>query len=196
MRTHSNPISIHQPGRGSGITQDNYDNLPVLCLSEDRETLHSLLTAIYPTDVAYPRTLDGMINTHAAAKKYGMSSALTLFRACRTSLAPVVTTDNALLAFFLAFNSGLKEEALEAVRLCLPLPLTFAALGEQLHNASGPALEALWRYRNAASCAISKGVMAHKKEVGDLRDWSSPHDRRGRCAEIGTSPQAPSSQLG
>ena len=171
-----------------GITRDTYDDLPVLCLSEDRETLHSLLTAIYPTNVAYPRTLDAMMKTHAAAKKYGMSSALTLFRAY-TGAAPVVTTENAFLAFFLAFNRGLKEEALEAARICLTLPLTFEALGEELCNASGPALKALWRHRKAASRAIAEGVMAYKIEVGDLRGWSSPHDRRGRCAELGLGPR-------
>jgi hypothetical protein len=171
-----------------GITRDNYDNLPVLCLSEDRETLHSLLTAIYPTDVAYPQTLEAMMKTHAAAKKYGMSSALTLFRTYSTSVAPVVTTENAFLAFFLAFNRGLKEEALEAARLSLSLPLAFEALDEELHNASGPALEALWRHREAALRAIVEGVMACRTEVGDLRGWSSPHDR-SCCARLGPRPK-------
>jgi hypothetical protein len=171
-----------------GITRDNYDNLPVLCLSEDRETLHSLLTAIYPTDVAYPRTLEAMMTTHAAAKKYGMSSALTLFRTYCTSVSPVVTTENAFRAFFLAFNSGLKEEALEAARLSLSLPLTFEALDEELYNASGPALEALWRHREAALRAIVEGVMAYKTEVGDLRGWCSPHDR-SCCAKLGSRPR-------
>jgi hypothetical protein len=171
-----------------GITRDNYDNLPVLCLSEDRETLHSLLTAIYPTDVAHPRTLEAMMKTHAAAKKYGISSALTLLRTYCTSVVPVVTIENAFRAFFLAFNMGLKEEALEAARLSLSLPLTFEALDEELYNASGPALEALWRHREAVLRAIVEGVMAYKIEVGDLRDWCSPHDR-SCCAKLGPRPR-------
>ncbi|KAF8504581.1 hypothetical protein F5888DRAFT_1656888 [Russula emetica] len=170
-----------------GITRDNYDNLPVLCLSEDRETLHSLLTAIYPTDVAYPRSLEAMMKTHAAAKKFGMSSALTLFRTYCTSVAPVVTTENAFRAFFLAFNKGLKEEALEAARLSLSLPLTFEALDEELYNASGPALEALWRHREAGLRAIVEGVTACRTEVEDLRGWSS-HDR-SRCAKNVSRPR-------
>ena len=172
----------------TGITRDNYDNLPVLCLSEDRETLHSLLTAIYPTDVAYPRTLEAMMKTHAAAKKYGISSALTLFRTYCTSVAPVVTIENAFRAFFLAFNMDLKEEALEAARLSLSLPLTFEALDEELYNASGPALEALWGHREAALRAIVEGVRACKEEVGDLRGLSSPHDR-SCCAKLGLRPR-------
>jgi len=171
-----------------GITRDNYDNLPVLCLSEDRETLHSLLTAIYPTDVAYPQTLEAMMKTHAAAKKYGISSALTLFRIYCTTVAPVVTIENAFRAFFLAYNTGLKEEALQAARLSLPLPLTFEVLDKELYNASGPALEALWRHREAALRAIVEGVMACKTEVGDLRGWSSPHDR-SCCAKLGPRPR-------
>jgi hypothetical protein len=172
----------------TGITRDTYDNLPVLCLSEDTETLHSLLTAIYPTDVAYPQTLEAMMKIHAAAKKYGMSSALTLFRTYRTSVVPVVTTENAFQAFFLAFNRGLKEEALEAARLSLSLPLSFEALGEELYNASGLALEALWRHRKAATRAIVEGVKACKIEVEDLRGWTLPHDRSS-CTEPGPRPQ-------
>lgn len=171
-----------------GITRDNYDDLPVFCLSEDRETLHSLLTAVYPTDVAYPRTLEAMMKTHAAAKKYGMSSTLALFRTYCTSVAPVVTTENAFRAFFLAFNLGLKEDALAAARLTQALPLTFEALDEELYNASGPALEALWRLREATLRAIVEGVMACRTEVGDLRGWSSPHDR-SCCAELGSRPR-------
>jgi hypothetical protein len=171
-----------------GITRDTYDNLPVLCLSEDTETLRSLLTTIYPTDVVYPQTLEAMMKTHAAAKKYGMSSALTLFRTHCNVVAPVMTTKNAFRAFFRAFNSGLKEEALEAARLSLPLPLTFEALDEELYNASGPALEALRGHRKATSQAIGRGVKAYKIEVGDLRGWSSPHNRSG-CTELGPGPQ-------
>jgi BTB/POZ domain len=159
-----------------GITRDNYDNLPVLCLSEDRETLHLLLTAIYPTDVTYPRTLEAMMKAHAAPRKYGMSSVLTLFRTY-CSVAPVVTIENAFRAFFLAFNRGLKEEAHEAARLSLPLPLTFEALDEELYNASGPALEALWGHRLAVSRAVVEGFTACRTEVGDLQGWFSPHNR-------------------
>src|SRR5712675_3191661 len=46
-----------------GITRDKYANLPVLCLPEDRDTLHSLLTFIYPTNVAQPRTLESTMKT-------------------------------------------------------------------------------------------------------------------------------------
>ena len=163
----------------SGITRDNYDNLPVLCLSEDTDTLHSLLTAIYPTDVAYPRTPEAMMKTHAAAKKYGMSPTLTLFRTNYTRSVPIMTTENAFRSFFLAFNKGLKEEALEAARLSLSLPLTFESLGKELCNASGLALKALWKHRKVSLWAILEGVGACILEVGDLRGWCLPHDRSG-----------------
>ena len=166
----------------SGITRDNYDNLPVLCLLEDTDTLRSLLTAIYPTDVAYPRTLEAMMKAHAAAKKYGMSSALTLFRTC---VAPVVTTKNAFQAFFLAFNTGLKEEALEAARLSLSLPLTFESLGEELYNASRPALEALRRHRETVTQAIVKSVLAYEINFEDVRGWTLHHDgSTSGCTEL------------
>src|SRR5260221_3044 len=117
------------------IRRDSYDDLPVLCLSEDCDTLHSLLTAIYPTDIGYPRTLEAMMKTYAAARKYCMSSVLTLFRTYRSGRVPVVTTANAFRAYLFAFNEGLREEALDAARLTLTLPQTFETYGKDLCNA-------------------------------------------------------------
>ncbi|KAI9511500.1 hypothetical protein F5148DRAFT_1146821 [Russula earlei] len=166
--------SLHSSGNPDndlGITRDNCDTLPVLCLSEDRETLHSLLTAIYPTEVAYPQTLEALMKIYAATKKYEMSSALALFRTYSTRVAPIMTTKNAFRAYIFAFNEALKEEALEAARLTLSLPHTIETYGEDLCIASGPALYALWRHRQVVSQAIGKGVQACVEEVGDLRGW-------------------------
>jgi hypothetical protein len=74
-----------------GIKRDIRGNLPVLCLSEDRDTVHRLLTAIYPIDIVYPQTFETMIKTFAAARKYGMPSVLALFRTYCSRVAPVVT---------------------------------------------------------------------------------------------------------
>jgi len=172
------------------IKRDSYDGLPVLCLSEDCDTLHSLLTAIYPTDIGYPRTLEAMMKTYAAAKKYCMSSVLTLFRTYRSGMVPVVTTANAFRAYLFAFNEGLREEAFEAARLTLTLPQTFETYGKDLCNASGPALQALWRHRQASLRAVGIGIRDCVMEVGDLRGWrnSSPRDK-SCCAEPGTRPR-------
>jgi hypothetical protein len=115
-----------------------------------------------------------MKKTHAAAKKYGISSALTLFRTYCTSMAPVITTENAFLALFLAFDSGLKEEAHGAAWLSLSVPLAFEPLNEELCNASGFALEVLWRHRVAALRAFIEGFTTCRIEFGDidLRNWS------------------------
>jgi len=62
---------IHHPSIDNQleITRDKYADLPVLCLPEDHDTLHSLLTFIYPINVARPRTLESIVKTCAAAKK-------------------------------------------------------------------------------------------------------------------------------
>ena len=65
-----------------GIKRDTRGNLLVLCLSEDRDTVHRLLTAIYPIDIVYPTTLE-TIKTFAAARKYGMRSVLARFPTSR-----------------------------------------------------------------------------------------------------------------
>jgi BTB/POZ domain len=173
-----------------GIRHDTHNNgLPVLCLSEDRDTLHRLLTAIYPTDVVYPQTLEVMIKTFAAARKYCMSSVLSLFRTYCDRVAHIVTTENAFRAYLFAFSEGLKEEALEAARLTLSQPQTFETYGEDLCQASGPALKALWKYRQLAVVTARFGVQECMLEVGDLRSWkfSSPRDK-SCCAGLGPRP--------
>ncbi|KAI9508166.1 hypothetical protein F5148DRAFT_941609 [Russula earlei] len=151
-----------------GITRETYDNLPVLCLAEDRDTWHSLLTAIYPIDVVPPRSLDDILKTCGAAKKYNMPSALTRIRA-HSSLAPVLTRQDAFRTYALAFNEGLKEEALEAALWTLSLPQTIEFYGDDLSIASGPALYTLWRHREKALKAIKIGIEECKEDVGDLR---------------------------
>ena len=156
---------------GIVIRRDNRSNLMVLCLSEDRDTVHRLLTAIYPVDIVSPQTFETMIKTFAAARKYDTPSVLTLFRAYCGRVAPVVTAENAFRAYVFASNEGLKEEALEAAQLTLSLPQTFETYGASLRNASGPALRALWKHRKLAVQAINSGVRLCLNEVGDLRDW-------------------------
>ncbi|KAI9511498.1 hypothetical protein F5148DRAFT_1321161 [Russula earlei] len=172
------------------ITRDNYDNLPVLCLPEDRDTLHSLLAAIYPTDVVHPQTLEAMLRTCSAARKYNMSSALVLFRTYSTRVAPVLTTQNAFRAYALAFNEGLKDEALEAALWTLSLPQTIEFYGEDLSIASGPALYTLWRHRESAWKAIEIGIQEYTENVGDLRGWlSSSHGTHDSFPDLGPDPR-------
>ncbi|KAI9441453.1 hypothetical protein H4582DRAFT_1384690 [Lactarius indigo] len=154
-----------------GIRRDIRGNLPVLCLPEDRDTVHYILTAIYPVDIVYPQSFETMVKTSVAARKYGMPSVLALFRTYCNRVAPVVTAENAFCAYVLASNEGLKEEALEAAQLTLSLPQTFETYGSSLCNASGPALLALWKYRRMAVQAIKHGVDLCLEEVGDFRDW-------------------------
>lgn len=188
----SQPGQPLDPDKELGIRHDSYDDLPVFCLSEDRDTLHSLLSAIYPTDVVYPPTLEAMMKTYAAARKYSMASALTLFRTYCTGMAPILTTENAFRAYLFAFDEGLKEETLEAARLTLFLPQTFETYGQDLRNASGPALEALWKHRRASIQAVQRGIQACMHEGRDLRAWkakSTPRDKSCSCTELGPRPR-------
>ena len=165
------------------IKNDTRGNLPVLCLSEDRDTIHCLLTAIYPIDIVYPQTFETMMKTFAAARKYGMPSVLALFRTYCSRVAPVVTAENAFRAYVYASNEGLKEEAIEAAQLTLLRPQNFENYGSSLWNASGPALRALWKHRRMAAQAIMRGVDLCLEEVGDLRDWklNLPSDKSQGC---------------
>ncbi len=169
-----------------GIKRDIQGNLPVLCLPEDRDTVHRLLTAIYPIDIVNPQTFETMTKTFAAARKYDMPSVLALFRIYCSRVAPVVKAENAFRAYVFASNEGTKEEALEAAQLTLSLPQTFETYGSDLCNASGPALRALWKHRGMAVQAIKRGIDLCLKEVGDLRDWklNSPGDENWDCCIV------------
>ncbi len=169
-----------------GIKRDIQDNLPVLCLPEDRDTVHRLLTAIYPIDIVNPETFETMTKTFAAARKYGMPTVLALFRIYCSHVAPVVNAESTFRAYVFASNEGLKEEALEAAQLTLSLPQTFETYGSDLCNASGPALRALWKHRGMAVQAIKRGIDLCLKEVGDLRDWklNSPGDKSRNCCIV------------
>ena len=179
-RSSSSSFKTYAEALERGIKRDI--PLPVLCLSEDRDTVHRLLTAIYPIDIVYPQTFETMMKTFAAARKYGMPSVLALFRTYCSCVAPVVTAENSFRAYVFASNEGLKEEALEAAQLSLSLPQTFETYGSSLCNASGPMLLALWKHREIAVRAIKRGVDLCLEEVGDLRDWkvNSPGDK-GCC---------------
>jgi hypothetical protein len=178
---------------GSSWCRDRDRDLPVLRLTEDRDTLHRLLTAIYPTEVVYPQTLEVMMRTFAAARKYNMSSVLALFRTYCDRVARIVTTENAFRAYLFAFGEGLCEEALEAAGLTLSQPQTFESYGEDLRQASGPALKALWKHRQLAFVAIGFGVQDCVAEVGDLRGWKATScslrvGDKSCCTEMGTRP--------
>ncbi|KAH9067811.1 hypothetical protein EDB87DRAFT_1827781 [Lactarius vividus] len=162
-----------------GIKHDIRGNLPVLCLPEDRDTVHRILTAVYPVDIVSPQSFDLMVRTFVAARKYGMPSVLARFRKFCNHVAPIVTSENAFRAYVLASNEGLKEEALEAAQLTLSLPQTFETYGSSLCSASGPALLALWKYRGMAVQAIKHGIDLCLEELGDFRDWrlTLPGDR-------------------
>src|SRR5712671_6654536 len=145
-------------------------------LTKASPVFKKLLSEIhYPTNVARPRTLESIMKTCAAAKKYSMPSASALFRAMAycPRMASVVTTQNAFRAFALAFEEGLTDEAFEAALGTLSLPHTIETYREDLCIASGPALYALWRYRPKSSQAIATGIQECVTEVGDLRDWLS-----------------------
>jgi hypothetical protein len=170
------------------IKRDTRGSLPVLCLSEDRDTVHHLLTAIYPIDIVYPQTFEA-IKTFAAARKYGMPSVLARFRTYCSRAAPVVTAEDAFRAYALASNEGLKEEALEAAQLTLSLPQTFETYGSSLCDASGPALLALWKHRGIVLQAIERGVDQCFIEVGNLRDWKLNFSGSKDCCVATVPPQ-------
>src|SRR5712675_845171 len=123
-------------------------NKPVINLTEDSETLHRLLTLLYPIEHSTPETLEDALSLLVACQKYQMDSTIARIRSLlKDHEPPLFTAQNSFRAYGVARQYHLKEEALVAGRLTLERSLDFDECGEDLHFISGADLVKLWRYR-------------------------------------------------
>ncbi|KAF8262673.1 hypothetical protein EI94DRAFT_663142 [Lactarius quietus] len=86
--------------------------LPEVQLSESSTILSSLLTFIFPETPILPSTLEETMELLSVAQKYEMSSVLTHIRgALSRQRPPSINSENAFLAYSLAQEHELREEA-------------------------------------------------------------------------------------
>jgi len=128
--------------------QEQGQNKPVINLVEDSNTLHRLLTMLYPIEHSTPKTLEDALSLLAACQKYQMDSTITRIRyLLKDHEPPLFTVQNSFQVYGVTRRYHLKEEALVAARLTLERPLDFDECGEDLRFISGADLIKLWRYR-------------------------------------------------
>jgi hypothetical protein len=148
IRDASDPIGV--ASSTSAQTQ-----LPEVQLPESSAILSSLLTFVFPVAPLLPSTLEETMELLSVAQKYKMSSVLTHIRGSLSlSNPPFINPENAFLAYSLAQEYALREEATQAARLTLEITLTIANLEDKLTIMPGAYLYELWKYHQRVQAKL------------------------------------------
>lgn len=124
------------------------DGLPLVRLSEDGETLHSLLMMLYPIPSVVPSGYDKALELLAASQKYDMSGVQSSIRTEIKSWGHVVLTGTvAYRAYAISSRAKLLPEMETSARHTLDFPMTLEYLSDELSLFEGWALRDLVRYR-------------------------------------------------
>ena len=145
-------FSLPQPA-----TDTTQNSRPIVDLAENSKVLAAVLSAIYPhTSVAAnPLSLDDLIATLDAARKYDMVTAL---RRLMDSTCTETLRNSPVEAFCAAYSRKLREAAQIAARASLKNRLTFEDIGDKLQYINGPAIHRLWKFHSACSAAAVEAI--------------------------------------
>ncbi|KAH9037152.1 hypothetical protein EDB84DRAFT_1481540 [Lactarius hengduanensis] len=136
-------LSLPQPSNDEVV-----DGLPVVCLSEDAETLNSLLMTLYPIPFVVPNNYHKVLAVLAASQKYDMAGVQSSIRTEIENRGPIVLTGTeALRAYVVSSGAKLLPEMKTSALLTLHSPLTLEHLGDELPLFEGWALRDFVRYR-------------------------------------------------
>jgi hypothetical protein len=109
------------------------ESLLVVNIPESKDTLYSLLTFIFPVTPTLPSTAEKIMELLAVAQKYEMNSVMSHIRgAISRQDPPFLCSETAFHIYFLAQQYGLHQEAVQAARVTLRLPMTIEGLGDKL----------------------------------------------------------------
>jgi hypothetical protein len=145
IRTASNPYNTDIV-----VNADAPPSLPVVPLSESGDILSSLLSFILPITPHLPSTTEKIIQVLSAAQKYEMDLVLSHIRdhiARRDP--PLIREETAFNVYAHANHHGLIQEALQAARFTLKLPMSIEDLENKFDILSGSALHELWVYHQS-----------------------------------------------
>jgi BTB/POZ domain len=134
---------------------ETIDGLPVVDLSEDAETLDSLMSMLYPVPPEIPKTNDNILALLAASQKFEMDSVQSSIRAQvkhKGLLSPKGA--EAFRVYALACQKKLIPEMKTAAYLTMGYPFTFEYLGEALRSFEGWALRDLASFRQLCTDSL------------------------------------------
>lgn len=133
--------------------------LPEVQLPEYSAIISSLLTFVFPVTPVVPSTLEETMELLSVAQKYQMSSVLAHIRGSLSfKNPPSINPENAFLAYSLAQEYGLREEATQAARLTLEVTLTIANLEDKLAIMPGAYLYELWKYHQRLQAKLRSNL--------------------------------------
>jgi len=156
---------------------EEQEPLPVVKLPENKATLYSLLTFIFPVAPILPSTTERIMELLAVAQKYQMDSVMTHIRgAIARQDPPFLRPETAFHVYFLAQQYELRQEALQAARVTLRLSMTIEGLEDELDfpGTTGAYLHELWKYRERVRTDLESRVPEFRNtglpdDVKDLR---------------------------
>jgi hypothetical protein len=155
--------------------------LPVVELPETGVTLHSLLTLIFPVVPILPSTSDKIMELLAVAQKYQMDSVLSHIRCIIGARKdpPFIHPETAFHIYFFAQKHGLYQEALQAARVTLRLPMVIEELGDALDfpYRTGAYLRELWKYHERVRAEL-------KSNVPEFRNSGLPDDVKNLLCQV------------
>ena len=142
---------------------------PVVDLAENSKTIAALLTLIYPPQldeiekvdpvVTQPESLDDMIDTFLAAKKYDMAAVSQ--RLIQQFSKSKVVRDNPVVAFCAAYSHKLGEVARVAAKASLKHQMNLDNIADKLQYSSyinGVAFHQLYKFHRACSTTAAEAV--------------------------------------
>jgi hypothetical protein len=131
---------------------------PVIDLTENSKTIAALLTSIYPVVSVVPKreSLDDMIDTFVAAKKYDMAAVSQ--RLIQKFAESKVVQKNPVVAFCAAYPHELGEVARVAAKASLKHQMNLNNIGDKLQYINGPAFHQLYKFHRACSATAAEAV--------------------------------------
>ena len=176
-------FSIPQPKSDTASTAPSVEQpLHVIPVSEDKDTLASLLKLCYPLEECPVSKIPEVLLVAAAAKKYDMDRA---YRASSQFFAqsPALVTYPAK-AYGIACKHHLEEEARIAALRCLYRPMSLEDLGTEMQEVDGRALYCLWQYHRkcadkASSLATEFSWIERRNE--EIWNWANANTGNCRC---------------
>jgi BTB/POZ domain len=140
-------FSLPQPPNDETV-----DGLPSVPVSEDAETLNSLISLLYPVSPEIPDADDNILALIAASQKYEMVAVQSLIRA-EVSRRGLLSPEGieAFRVYAVAYRQRLLPEVTTTAYLTLDHSMTFDYLGEALRSFEGRALHDLLNFRQCCS---------------------------------------------
>ena len=149
----------------SGEAGEEPESLPVVKLPDRGAILHDLFTFIFPVVPILPSTSDEIMELLAVAQKYQMDSVLSHIRgAISRQHPPFFRPETAFHIYFLAQQKGLRQEAVQAARVTLRLPMIIEDLGDKLgfSDTTSAYLYELLKYHEHIRSELKSGVSDRK----------------------------------